>query len=185
MKILILDIETTGFNKYYDAIVEIGIAMVDTDTGVITTEFDKVVRDRLFNEQKHGNSWIFSNSSLTVKDVMNANTLEHYRAEIQRILDKYPITAFNMKFDSGFMGARGFKFKQTKCLMDASKVYNRNKDKSGKQKTPSVEEIYRQFFPLENYIEKHRGCDDAYHEGKILLKLVELKKQSKNGTTNT
>ena len=70
--------------------------------------------------------------------------------------------------------------------MESSKPYNKNKDKRGGIKTPSVPEIYAQFFPEESYDEEHRGCDDAYHEGKILLKLVELKQQQKeNGTTNS
>lgn len=176
MKIIVLDIETTGFNKYSDAIVEVGIVLVDTDTKEITKLFDEVVKDKLFNETKHKNSWIFNNSTLRFEDVMNAKPLEYYRNDIQNILNTYPMTAFNMKFDTGFMDTHGFKFKQTKCLMESSRPYNKNKDKSGNQKVPSVPEIYAQFFPDENYDEEHRGCDDAYHEGKILLKLVELKK---------
>jgi len=82
-----------------------------------------------------------------------------------------------MKFDVGFMDSHGFKFKQTKCLMESSKPYNKNMGKYGGPKVPSVPEIYAQFFPEESYDEEHRGCDDAYHEGKILLKLVELKQQ--------
>jgi hypothetical protein len=134
---------------------------------------------KLFDEKKHKDSWIFSNSSLKLEDVLNAKPLEYYRSEIQSWLDKYPITAFNMKFDTGFMETHGFKFKVTKCLMEASKKYNKNIDRAGRQKTPSVPEIYSQFFPDEKYDEEHRGADDAYHEGKILLKLVEFKQKEK------
>jgi DNA polymerase-3 subunit epsilon len=87
-------------------------------------------------------------------------------------LDEYPVTAFNMAFDFRFMRERGFKFTETKCLMHTSRKY------ISKRGAPSVEEVYEQFFPNEKYVEKHRGLDDAYHEAKILLKLVELKEQS-------
>lgn len=181
MKIIVLDIETTGFNNIIDAIVEIGMVLVDTDTKEITTIFNEIVKDSRFDEIKHKNSWIFNNSTLTVDDVINATPLEDFRDVIQGWFDKYPLSAFNMKFDTGFMASHGFKFKQTKCLMESSKPYNINKDRRGNQKTPSVPEIYDQFFPDENYDEEHRGCDDAYHEAKILLKLVELKqKQNEN-----
>jgi DNA polymerase-3 subunit epsilon len=185
MKIIVLDIETTGFNRFTDAIVEVGMVLVDTNTKEIKHIFDKVVKDKLFNEVKHKDAWIFSNSTLKLDDVIKAKPLEFYREEIQGLLDKYPITAFNMKFDSGFMDSHKFKFKLTKCLMESSKPYNKNKDKRGGQKTPSVPEIYAQFFPEESYDEEHRGCDDAYHEGKILLKLVELKQQKENVPANT
>lgn len=185
MKIIVLDIETTGFNRYSDAIVEIGMVLVDTDTKEITHIFDKVVKDSIFDEEKHKNSWIFNNSTLRLEDVLKAKPLESYRAEIQELFDKYPITAFNMKFDTGFMESHKFKFKETKCLMESSKPYNKNMGKFGGPKVPSVPEIYNQFFPDDKYDEEHRGADDAYHEGKILLKLVELKLQKQNGTTNT
>jgi len=64
MKIIVLDIETTGFNRYSDAIVEVGMVLVDTNTKEITHLFDKVVKDKLFDEVKHKDAWIFSNSTL-------------------------------------------------------------------------------------------------------------------------
>lgn len=184
MKIIVLDIETTGFDRYNDAIVEVGMVLVDTVTKEIKQIYDKVVRDKRFDPEKHKNAWIFSNSTLKLNDVLNAEPLENCRKEIQDIFDKYPMTAFNMKFDVSFMEVANFKLKATKCLMETSRPYNTNLDARGRKKTPSVPEIYKQFFPEESYDEEHRGCDDAYHEGKILLKLVELKENSKNGATN-
>jgi DNA polymerase III epsilon subunit-like protein len=60
MKIIVLDIETTGFNNVLDAIVEVGMVLVDTDTKEITNIFNEIVKDSRFNEVKHKNSWIFS-----------------------------------------------------------------------------------------------------------------------------
>ena len=44
-KILIIDIETTGFVPEQNFIVEIGIVSLDLDNGNIETLFDKVVRE--------------------------------------------------------------------------------------------------------------------------------------------
>lgn len=180
MEIIVLDIETTGLDPAADAIVEIGIVLVDTDKKTIKKLFDKIVLHDKFSMEKHAFSWIFSNSSLRVSDVINANNLETYREEIQSYFDKYPATAFNMKFDFSFMAANNFKVNKTKCLMETSRPYNKNLDRAGRVKMPNVEEIYNQFYPNTKYIETHRGCDDAYHEAEILLKLVELKQKKLN-----
>lgn len=180
MEIIVLDIETTGFGYRKDAIVEIGMTLVNTVTKEINIIFDKVVKDSNFDKRKHKDAWIFQNSTLTLEDVLKAKSIEFYREDIQGLLNKYPMTAFNMPFDTGFMKAREFKLRETKCLMKTCREYNRNLDKSGRIKMPTVPEIYEQFFiNEEKYVEKHRGADDAYHEGKILLRLVELKERKK------
>lgn len=180
MKIIVLDIETTGFNSKLDAIVEIGMVLTDTNTKEKKVIFDQVVKDPLFDEEKHKNAWVFNNTSLKVEDVVNAKPIEYYRNELQSLFNKYGMTAFNMKFDASFMEERGFKLKRTKCLMEASRPYNKNLDARGNKKMPKVPEIYAQFFPESNYDEIHRGCDDAFHEADILLKLVELKSEETN-----
>lgn len=176
MEIIVLDIETTGLYRNSDAIVEIGMVLVDTDKKTIKPIFDNVVNHDKFDKYKHKNAWIFSHSNLTVEDVINAKSLEEYRPTIQSYLDTYPMTAFNMKFDTSFLEENGFSLKKTKCLMESSKPFNKNRLANGARKTPNVEEIYHQFYPEEkDFVEAHRGCDDAYREGKILLKLCEFK----------
>jgi DNA polymerase III epsilon subunit-like protein/uncharacterized protein (DUF3820 family) len=170
-KVLIVDIETTGFNQHRDAIVEIGIVLVNLKTKKIKTIFDKVVKDVLFDLQKHNNAWIFDNSSLTLEDVIAAKPLNSYRNEIQKLFDKYPITAFNKAFDVRFLSARGFTFTETECLMKLSSHYTELKKVNGSKKLPSMEEAYNHFYPNEGYCEKHRGLDDALNEAKLLLKM--------------
>lgn len=177
MKIIVLDIETTGFNSRFDAILEIGMALVDTDTKEIKQLFNEVVLDKRFNANKHKNSWIFQNSTLTVEDVINARPLYLVRPEIQQILNKYPVTAFNASFDFRFLEYVNLKINKVKCLMKTSRPYYYNM--TGKNKNPSVQEMYDVLFPGEIYEEQHRGYDDATHEAKILLKLVELKSKQK------
>ena len=61
--------------------------------------------------------------------------------------------------------------------MHSSTHYCNLKNKRGHAKPPSVQEAYDIFFPEDNYIETHRAADDAIHEGKILLRLCELKEE--------
>lgn len=181
MKLLIVDLETTGLSPKHDAIVEIGLVLVDTKTGETTKIFDEVVKHPKWNPFKHKNSWIFQNTNLTPKEVSKAKPLDEYKDEIQGWFDKYKITAFNLPFDSRFLKEYGFKFKKSKCIMSASHPHSEKIDKRGARKKPSVQEIYNQFFmKTENdqYIEEHRAGKDAMDEAKILLHLVELKKKN-------
>ena len=175
MKIAIIDIETTGFIVTMDAIVEIGIVLVDTDTKKITKIFDKVVKDKNFNPKIHGRSWIFDNSDLEISDVINAKPLESYRLILQSIFDTYYVTAFNKAFDLRFLRSRGFTLTDVTCIMKSSKSYGFVLYEDGSHKPPSVEEAYSALFPDETYVEAHRGGDDAMHEAKILLKLCDIK----------
>lgn len=175
MKIAVLDIETTGFDPKWDVIVEIGITLVDTEKKTVELIFDEVIREKKFNPTwgRHQDAWIFKNSDLKIEDVVNAKSLEEYRGKIQEILSKYPVTAFNNRFDFKFMDSREFKSNKIKCLMLTSKQYVGNG-----RKVPSVIETYKQFFPEETkWDEKHRGGSDSMDEGKILLRLCELKEK--------
>jgi hypothetical protein len=67
--------------------------------------------------------------------------------------------------------------KDVKCLMQTATQYSQYKDKNGKTKRPSVEEIYNQFFMKDGeiYVEEHRAGADAKDEAKIMLHMVGLK----------
>ena len=52
MKILVLDIETTGFSEKLDAIVEIGMVLTDTDTKKYKIVFNSVIKDKNFDQKK-------------------------------------------------------------------------------------------------------------------------------------
>jgi DNA polymerase III epsilon subunit-like protein len=181
MKLLVVDIETTGFYANSDAIVEIGIALVDTDTNKVKLVFDHVVKDEKFKKWKHKDSWIFQNTTLKVEDVEKAKPLEDYHDEIQGLFDKYKMTAYNKTFDLRFLRAAGFEIDDTKCLMATAFKYSKFTDKNGKIKKPSVEEIYNQFFSkkMGDYIEEHRAGADALDESRILLHMVKLKQEKK------
>ncbi len=178
MKLLVVDLETTGFLPW-DAIVEIGIVLVDTTTKTSKLVFDHVVKDKKFNAQKHKDAWIFKNTTLSASDVECAKPLSYYHKQLQVLFSTYPMTAYNKTFDIRFLKAAGFELDDVKCLMMTAKQYSTFKDKLGRIKKPTVEEIYNQFFMKDGkvYVEQHRAGADAIDEAKILLHMVELKSQ--------
>jgi len=171
MNIGILDIETTGFRTEADCIVEIGIALLDLETGFINPIYNVLVKESHFNDS-FKNAWIFGNSDLKFEDVMNAQPLD--KVKLQNFFDCYPFTAYNKAFDMRFMKSRGLIIEEAECPMQIATPVCNLKGKLGKSKWPTVEEAWNYFFPDEPYKEKHRGLDDAIHEAKIVHKLFQL-----------
>lgn len=181
-EILIVDIETTGFQKDGGSIVEVGIVALNIDTGEVVEVFDSVCREKIFTEKhcREPYGWIFRNSSLTPEDVWSAPQFEELLPSIQDAINKYPLgaTAYNRGFDMNFLHNRGVKFgRLIPCPMLLStpicKLPSRNPRYSS-YKWPSVEEAWAHFFPDEKYIELHRGLDDARHEARIVYELYRL-----------
>ena len=79
MKLLIIDIETTGFVPQGQSIVEIGIVLCDSDTRETIPVFNQIVRDDEFDYNKHKNAWIFQNSDLNIEKVMAARGVKGAR----------------------------------------------------------------------------------------------------------
>ena len=175
-KILIIDLETTGFLNKGGHIVEVGIVELDLSTGEKKIIFDEIVLEHGTSWPEIRDSWICNNSDLKPNAIASAKDLEMYARTIQQILNGYPAgaTAFNNAFDFGFMEDRGFNFpKKLPCPMllatPICKIPNRN-GYAG-YKWPKVEEVHLHFFGDVGYIEKHRGADDAMHEAAIVYEL--------------
>ena len=178
-EIVIVDIETTGFKPKENYIVEIGICLLDLETGKCKKLFDKVVREQGISE-KDRNAWIFQNSDSDFNATMNAPLLDEFIPELQDIFGKYRATAFNKKFDFGFLRARNIPIeKELPCPMvtatpimklnfknNNSYHYNNNKFKY-----PNVEEAWKFYIPDITYVEKHRAYDDAVHESRIVYEM--------------
>lgn len=177
MKILIVDIETSGFSYQKDVIFEIGVVELDLSNGNITTLFDSLIREPHLSA-RHREAWIFSNSDMTAEMVRNAPKIEDVRSEAQRIFDGYEgMTAFNRNFDFGFLLNRNFKLpKPLPCPMLLSTDIIKLPNKNGYPgfKWPSAQEAWDYYFPNTPYQEKHRGADDATIEAKIIYKMYEL-----------
>lgn len=176
-KILVIDIETTGFQNQGGAIVEVGAVSLSLGTGEVTTVFDSVCRKDILSgrHREEPMGWIFKNSSLTVEEAREAPLLPDLLPEIQSIINNHPLgaTAYNRSFDFNFLQSRGVTFpKALPCPMKlATPVCKLMPMKYGTYKWPSVEEAWKHFFPDQPYEELHRGADDARHEALIVWEL--------------
>ena len=175
--IIIVDIETTGFSHQEDCIVEIGICELDLNSGKYSELFNKVIRENHFSPY-HRNAWIFKNSDLRYSDILKAQPFNTYKKELQKIFNKYPATAFNKRFDFNFLKIRGFIIKELPCpKIIATDILKLPPRKAGTlYKFPTVEETWVYLFPEKEYIEKHRGYDDAFHEALIIFELYKRNK---------
>lgn len=178
MKILIFDIETMGEGKdalvpWLGKIAEIGIVELDLATGEKKILYDKVCHEKPLQRFTVENSWIVKEGYMTVEEIRTSPDLRVLLPEIQEIIDRYPngATAYNKKFDFGFLTSRGLKFERLlPCPMilmtDICKIHSPYKP--GSWKWPKVEEAYDFIFPDNDYEEIHRGADDAMHEADIV-----------------
>lgn len=175
-KILIIDIETTGFLNGGGTIVEIGAAELDLASGTITEAFSSLCREKTLTAS-HRDAWIFANSDLTVEQVRDARPFEEVAMEFQKVLDRYTsgATSYNRAFDFSFLQNRGLKFfKELACPMLLATDVCQIPGKFGRFKWPKVEEAFKHFYPDIEYLEKHRGADDAKHEAMIVWALFQL-----------
>ena len=106
------------------------------------------------------------------EDINNAPHLNHLKCEIQEILNRYSLTAYNTSFDFGFMESRGFIIKKDiPDIMASAKEACKIMYPKGGYKNPKMQEAWDNIFPNTNYTEKHRAVDDAIHEAKILFEM--------------
>jgi DNA polymerase III epsilon subunit-like protein len=176
-KILVVDIETSGFSYQKDVIFEIGIVSLDLSSGEITTLFDSCGREPHLSA-RHRDSWIFSNSDLTPDMVRSAPTMEEIRPKVQSIFSAHSgMSAFNSKFDFGFLRNRNFVLpKELPCPMILSTEILKLPPKNGYPgfKYPSAQEAWDYYFPDSPYTEKHRGASDSIMESKIIYEMYRL-----------
>jgi len=181
MNILIIDIETTGLSPKNGSIVEIGIVELNLETGSSKVIYDKLCHQKPITLNHVKNSWIVEMGYITIEEIRKSIDFRLIKDEIQSIINLYPrgVTAYNKKFDIGFLEAAGITFpKILDCPMILStplcKLPSTYKG-HGKYKYPKVEECYDFLFPDNDYTEKHRGADDALHEAEIVYELYKRK----------
>lgn len=178
LKILVIDIETTGFLTQGGKIVEIGIVELDLISGAKKCIFDQVMHETGITKEEVENSWIVKNEHMTTEEIRHSKNLDKYRDEIQDIINRYPLgaTAYNNVFDFGFLENRGFEFpKKLPCPMKLSTNIVKIEGRYGRYKWPSAEEAYNFFYPKAEYNELHRGADDAMHEASVIKALYDKK----------
>ena len=181
--ILVVDIETTGWLNAGGKIVEIGIVELDINTGHSKVIYDELVLDPLLDPDKLKTSWICTSSYIDASEVLlKGRPMDKVFDEVQNLFNNSSkgITAFNSDFDFKFLKSYGFTLpKELGCLMKLS-VDICKLPKTGKAakypgyKWPTAEEAYKHFFPEADYVEKHRGADDALHEASVAFELLKL-----------
>lgn len=190
-KILVLDIETTGFSHKKDCILELGAVVLDTETGKTRKAFNATFKEKHLSggskdgkKYNHTKAWIFDNSDMTLDEIRNSEDIEFYREDIQKLLTKYAgrITAWNRDFDAGFLEDRGFDLGETMgCPMKLTTDFFGLKQKNGK--TPKWASVPEAAVSLgivnEDFVEAHRGLEDARLEASIIYMLI--KKGEYNG----
>lgn len=184
MKILIVDIETSGLHWVNSIILEIGLVELDLETGDRKIVFDSTCHNKTgFLTKEHiEDSWVVKRGWMTVEEIRSSVDFRAIKEEVQNIINQYPlgVTAYNRNFDIGFLQHYGITFtKLIPCPMVLStpivKAQFNNKKQSRNYKWPNVEEAYNHFFPDNDYTEIHRGADDAFHEAQIVYELYKLK----------
>lgn len=185
MTILIMDIETTGFLNKGGKIVEVGAVELCLKTGNKKIVFNKVINPGL-SAEKLEKTWIVENKYMTVNEINAGFTFESIKTELQELINKYPdgATAFHNKFDFEFLESYGIKFPvKLPCLMEKSKPICKLPPTAKMLhwgfdgfKSPKAQEAYDHFFGKTDYIELHRGADDAFHEADICFELHKLGK---------
>ena len=171
-KIAIIDIETTGFSKKFDKVVEIGIVELDIKTKEYKILFNSPVYEQgveIFIDNE-----ITKKYNIDIKEILEACSLESFRDILQLIFNCYRITAYNINFDLNFLESRGFEFpmaikdimgyareilpKNSKYTFQYTYNYFYNSIKNGKSK----------YLSERNYIEQHMAIDDAIYEAELL-----------------
>lgn len=169
MELLVLDIETDGLDSKRNSIVEIGVVILDTNTGIIGKVLHCIVNEE---HELDESAWIFGHSTLTYKMVKEEGfSLNVIRSQLQTLLKKYPSIAYNCKFDFSFLKERGFDIPKVApdpmfLMTDVLKI----KNSRGGYKWPTVQECLNYFGIKE--AEPHRAQEDAVLEARIIFEMI-------------
>lgn len=169
MKVLVIDIETTGLDPHYDLIVEIAAVLLNTKTGRIKTKFNSLIKE---DGEINKNAWIFKNSNLRYEEVIEkGRSINNIRNKLQKLINKFSSTSYNKSFDFRFLRARGFDFKSTisdpmLVMTDVLQIVTRYEN----YKWPRVQEVIDYFGW--GIVEAHRALEDAKIEAKIIYEAI-------------
>lgn len=175
-KILVLDIETTGWLRDGEKIVELGIVVLDLTDGSKEIVYDKVFNPGYTAEQL-ATKWICIEGYMSPEEILAGHNIKECLPEIQAIIDQYPngATAFNRSFDVDYLKSVGVVFNRPlPCpMLLSTPICKRPHARGGSgYKWPKVQEAWDYFFGSgTGYVEKHRGADDAFHEADIVFEL--------------
>lgn len=180
-EIYMIDTETTGLEGYpTDLVVEIGICKIDLVNETVEDVFTAVVGYETEHwSDKQKDSWIFSNSTLTLQDVDQAVLAHNLAYHILPILYGKPATSYNTEFDFvRFLYKKPWYLRNAIIevadpMLAASKVCGLTRD--GRPKHPKLEEAYDMIVDGDpagiDGNQAHRAISDARVASHVMLQM--------------
>ena len=171
-RVIVIDIETTGFDSSLDKIIEIGIVELNLKTKEKIILFNSPIYEEGVDLQKNSES--FTMSSLNYSDIIDAPSLESLKNTLQLIFDNFRMTSFNMNFDLRFLESRGFIFpKKLKDMMSHTREILPKGDKYNFEYAyhffnNSSKNKGGNYLSDADYIQQHQAIDDVMYEVELL-----------------
>ncbi len=177
-KIAIIDIETTGFNRDLDSIIEIGIVELDIKSGQIKSLFNSQVKDINFDISQHIDNTFIKTSGIDIYEISESISIKECEEDLQLIFDNYRCAAYNRTFDFGWLESRGFSIPMK--LMDIMRFCIKSFPNCGSFKFQNVyrfitnqpNNFITKYLTRSYYKSNHRAIDDAFCEGELLFYLI-------------
>jgi DNA polymerase III epsilon subunit-like protein len=158
MSILIVDCETTSLYSNMGSLVNVGVTELDENTGMITPKFEALIKDGVALDPK---AWVFQHTTLTPQDIEEKGLpIEQVVEVLNELFKDKPVTAYNTKFDYGWLRSRGVVIpNEYPCIMETAKSIM----KSQKYAVP----VALAYYKIEA-VEPHQALDDSILEAVIL-----------------
>lgn len=169
MSYLIIDTETTGFNKTTDSIVQLSYIVCDNNFNDIDV-YDWIIQ----TDTNIGNSHIHGiTNELSAKGVPK----EIVFTQLKNSLDQYPtitIVGHNLSFDMGFIIANtDYQINNKQyCTMKESTSICKIPGRYGRYKWPSLKELYDFLYDEPFNGVYHNSLDDVIATKKCMMKLL-------------
>ena len=185
MKFILIDTETTGLCGYPDDLVlDIGAVIVNLDRKTVEPFYSSVLGYHVDSWPKRlRDSWIFSNSDLTLEMIRAAPDWYDVVREFSEklFLTGLPVTSFNVAYDFGkFLNYAPWNLRyypKLPCVMLAAAEYLKIPGPYGDYKWPRLEEIYAELCPDDpagiSEGQDHRALSDAVAAGYVAIGLHE------------
>jgi len=182
-EVVVVDIETTGFHRNLDRVLEVAAVTVDVEAGTITDLYNNTCRPdgRMGTRRNLERTWIVRNGIMDVDEVLEATPTEIVAEELRQSVGmrNQRWTAFNLAFEEKFLVSTTWRIRTSKlpCIMLAATPVCKlphifEYGNRGDYKWPNLEEAYS--IIIGRKLEKHhRALEDARHAAEVMLNLIE------------
>lgn len=178
--IYVVDTETTGLSGYpNDFIVEIAICKIIKEKEIVEIYNSVVGHDTKNWPYYLRDSWIFSNSDLTLHDVQKAKNQAKIVKKVREILNEKTVTSFNFDYDfRKFLFKSPWKLgeivKSFPCIMLSATNFCKIPGYYDDYKWPSLYEAYATLCKGK-IPQSHRAMDDAIMASNVLVEILKAK----------